>query len=106
PPGWCPGFAQDVEHAVLPGYSAFTMADALEAGLRLLAEGPVRVKRPEGVGGAGQWVVTDQAGLARCIEALPAGEIAQQGLVLERNLESLETFSIGQVQLGWQVASY
>ncbi|HEV8691428.1 MAG TPA: DUF3182 family protein, partial [Ideonella sp.] len=106
PPGWSAAFAQDVQHAVLPGYSVFSPADALEAGQRLLAEGPVRVKRADGVGGLGQWVVTDAQELAEGIAAIEVDELVRHGLVLERNLASLETYSVGQAQVGWMVASY
>jgi hypothetical protein len=106
PRGWSAAFAQDVQHAVLPGYSVFSPADALEAGLRLLAEGPVRLKRADGVGGLGQWVVADAKELAEGIAGIEVDELVRQGLVLERNLASLETYSVGQAQVGWMVASY
>jgi hypothetical protein len=106
PRGWSHGFASDVRQAVLPGYSVFSPADALEAGRLLLADGPIRLKRPEGVGGAGQQVVSNEAELAEAVAAIQTDEILHQGLVIERNLASVETYSVGQAQVGWQVVSY
>jgi hypothetical protein len=40
PPGWSHAFARHVSPVVLPGFSAFTLADARRAGARLLGLGP------------------------------------------------------------------
>ena len=106
PPGWCAAFGERVRDVVLPGWTAFSLADAVQAGDALLGAGAVRVKSPDGVGGAGQQVVRDGAALRACLEGIGAGPIAAGGIVLERNLADVVTHSVGQVQVGPHVASY
>jgi hypothetical protein len=45
PHGWSHAFGRDVRRAVLDGFSAFSVDDAVRAGRDLLARGPVRIKR-------------------------------------------------------------
>jgi hypothetical protein len=106
PPGWCSAFGERVRDVVLPGWTAFSRADAMLAGTALLAGGSVRVKLPSGVGGAGQQVVRDLAALQACIDGIGAEALAAEGVVLERNLSQVVTHSVGQVQVGPHVASY
>jgi hypothetical protein len=106
PPGWSFAFASQAQAAVLPGYSAFSMKDARSAGLELLRTGPVRIKKPSGIGGLGQSVVTDAAQLETALEAFDPGEIAREGVVLEQNLVDVATHSVGQVRVGELVATY
>lgn len=106
PEGWVAEHAASLGDAVLPGYTAFSMDDAYEAGQRLLARGAVRVKQPEGVGGAGQAVVEDGAALRAHLETLDGPTLLREGLVLETNLSEAQTLSIGQVQVGEWLASY
>ena len=51
-------------------------------------------------------MVTNARELAKGIAAIEVDELVRHGLVLERNLASLETYSVGQAQVGWLVASY
>jgi hypothetical protein len=106
PEGWAVNHAASLGDAVLPGYTAFSLADALEAGQQLLERGAVRVKEPSGVGGAGQVVVDDRAALSAHLESLDERAVRREGLVLEANLSDVETLSIGQVQVGEWFASY
>jgi hypothetical protein len=106
PPGWCAAFGERVREVVLEGWTAFSLADAQRAGEALLAGGAVRVKSPTGVGGAGQHVVRDAASLRACLDGIGAEAIAEEGIVLERNLAQVITHSVGQVQVGSHVASY
>ena len=106
PEGWVAEHAASLGDAVLPGYTAFSMADAFEAGERLLVRGAVRVKQPEGVGGAGQAVVEDRAALRAHLETLDGATLLREGLVLETNLSEVQTLSFGQVQVGEWFASY
>jgi Protein of unknown function (DUF3182) len=107
PLGWSAAFAREVSKVVLPGYTAFTAADAMEAGERLLRQhGCVRLKETNGVGGMGQCVVPDGAELSRRINAIDPQVLATEGLVLEHNLAKLVTYSVGQVRLGRHLASY
>lgn len=107
PAGWNPDFNERVRDSVLPGWSVFSVADAREAAQRLLQDGPVRFKPACGIGGAGQSVLHGEADLDAALAALPAEQIEQHGLVLERNLAAdVQTYSIGFLRLGSLVASY
>lgn len=106
PAAWCEDHAHHVREAVLPGYSVFEAGDAREAAKLLLAGGRVRLKRADGVGGLGQRVIDDLAGLQGMLDELGDDELARQGLVLERNLNSVETLSVGQVNVRGLMAAY
>lgn len=106
PAAWCEDHAHLIREAVLPGYTVFDAGDAWEAAKLLLAGGRVRLKRPDGVGGLGQLVIDDLAGLQRMLDEMGEDELARQGLVLERNLNSVDTFSVGQVNVRGLTAAY
>lgn len=105
-PGWNTAFHGQLGDAVLAGYSAFSLDDALRAGMRLLAGGPVRIKQVRASGGLGQWVARDAAELKRRLDAVDPAEVLSHGIVLEENLDQVRTFSVGQVQVGAMTASY
>jgi len=106
PEGWSSEFCRRVRDVVLPGYSAFARRDALEAGLKLLERGPVRVKKPGGIGGLGQSVVTNREQLESELESLDGEELSRIGIVLERNLAKPDTRSVGQVRVGNMLVTY
>ncbi|HLL19263.1 MAG TPA: DUF3182 family protein [Rubrivivax sp.] len=106
PEGWSHDFARRTRQAVLPGYSVFSLGDALLAGELMLDDGAVRVKHPFGVGGRGQWVARDRAELHARLSTFDAEDIRTQGLVIERNLRQVLTHSVGQVQAGPLTISY
>ena len=106
PEGWAEGYAAHLGDAVLPGYTVFSVADAIRAGSLLLERGAVRVKQPAGVGGAGQCVVEDGAALRAHCGSLDERSVLREGLVLEANLADVQTLSIGQVLVGEWLASY
>jgi hypothetical protein len=106
PAGWSREFGERVRDSVLPGYSAFSLADALAAGDALLKEGAVRVKKPSGIGGLGQSVARSAAELRQQLEEMGEAGLREEGVVLERNLVGVITRSVGQVRVGRQVASY
>ena len=106
PEGWSEDFSRRVRDVVLPGYSAFSRRDALDAGLKLLERGPVRLKKPSGIGGLGQSVVYRREQLEDALEALDGKELGRIGLVLERNLLEPDTRSVGQVRVGGLLATY
>src|SRR5207237_998497 len=85
PAGWAPGFADRVRDVVLPGFTAFALADARRAGARLLGYGPVRVKRALGTGWCDQTVVAGAAELDAALASLDAAELSCCGVVLEQN---------------------
>jgi Protein of unknown function (DUF3182) len=91
---------------VLPGFTAFTPADARTAGLRLLKDGPVRLKQPRSAGWRDQVVVAAPGALAAALDEIEPGDLAQHGLVLERNLDDVTTYSVGQVRLGGLTVTY
>ncbi len=106
PIGWSPDFAQRVQPVVLPGFSAFTPDDARQAAASLLRQGRVRLKKASGIGGTGQSVIADAGMLESALQALDVAELAQVGLVLERNLSDVATHSVGQVRVGPLLATY
>lgn len=106
PVGWSEDFAARVRDCVLPGYTAFDRDDALAAGREMLKAGAVRVKEPCGIGGLGQQVAATDAELVAALDSIDASRIESEGVVLERNLEDVTTFSVGQVELGGLRASY
>jgi hypothetical protein len=106
PAGWNPAFAPQVADAVLTGYSAFSLDDAREAGSRLLARGPVRLKPVRASGGRGQSVARDAAGLQALLDAIDARELGTHGVVLEEDMQQVRTFSVGQVRVAGLLATY
>jgi hypothetical protein len=100
-------FADLVSGAVLPGFSVFSTADAHKALRRLQAEGyTVRGKDPTRDGSGGQWAIKDEAHLSSIMASLPQKQILDHGFVLESNLETLETLSIGQIYFNGKFYSY
>lgn len=106
PEGWSSGLGGQMAEVVLAGFSAFTLPDVRAAGLRLLEQGTVRVKKGCGIGGLGQWVVASEEALDDLLASFDAGEVAQYGLVLERNLSQVSTHSVGQVRVGSLLVTY
>jgi hypothetical protein len=106
PSGWSHEFARRTRDVVLPGYSAFSLPDALRAGEKLLAQGAVRVKQADGIGGLGQSVAHTMGQLQEQLGAIGEKELASAGIVLELNLARIETYSVGQVSIGDMLATY
>lgn len=106
PQGWSHEFARRVSGSVLKGYSAFTTEDARIAGLRLLEEGALRIKPVNATAGRGQTRVADEATLEQILRKQDEQEIRECGLVLEQNLDQVQTYSVGQVRVGNLQASY
>ncbi|SEK05606.1 Protein of unknown function [Paraburkholderia diazotrophica] len=106
PPGWSRVFGEHTASLVLPGHSAFSRDDACNAARMLWPQGHVRIKRPYGIGGAGQSLVADMNELEAELDALGDATLRAEGIVVERQLDSIETLSVGQVTLDDLVASY
>ena len=106
PQGWSDAFANEVRAVVLPGFAAFARSDVEAGARRLLADGPVRIKRARGLGGRGQIVVDKAEALSSAIEELPEEELREHGAVIEPNLTDLTTFSVGEVRVGDLRAAY
>jgi hypothetical protein len=105
PPGWQADFPERVREVVLPGWSAFSLSDARAAGRRLLRDGDVRIKLASGIGGSGQSVAHGAAELDAQLAAIGPAEFAG-GVVVERNLVDVRTYSVGLVRVGSLRASY
>ncbi len=106
PTGWSLDFPERVKASVLNGYTAFSLADAKQAGLKLLAYGPVRIKPVHATGGRGQTRVNDPTALESVLGALEEDQMAHEGIVLEEHLEDVKTYSVGQVRVAGLQASY
>lgn len=104
--GWNAAFATQLGDSVLAGCTVFNHDDARQAGLRLLASGPLRIKPVRATGGSGQSVARDPAELQRVLDDIDPGEVISHGLVLEEDLSEVRTFSVGQVRVADLTASY
>lgn len=106
PPGWSTEFGQRVQEVVLPGFTAFSPADVRRAAAMLFAQGDIRLKKPSGIGGSGQYLLHDMDELEALLQDIDPQEVMREGLVLERNLADITTHSVGQVRIGGLLASY
>lgn len=106
PAGWVASLPAALRAVVLSGYTAFCREDALVAGRLLLARGPLRLKPADGTGGRGQQVVRDLDALRAALAAQSPAAMARLGLVLEEDLEDVETYSVGWSKVGKLEISY
>ena len=106
PHGWSHELGHRLADVVLPGYSAFTESDVMNAGRLMLKLGCVRIKPAHHLGGLGQKVVTNESELDAAVVALNKEDLHEHGVVLEQNLESPVTYSIGEVHLGDRFIAY
>jgi hypothetical protein len=106
PAGWQHTLGTALAEATLPGHTAFSAADARVAYARLCGDGQVRLKLPSGIGGRGQLLLHDAQALDAAVAAVPAAELAQQGVVLERHLDRSTTFSVGEVDCAGMTIAY
>jgi uncharacterized protein DUF3182 len=101
PHGWNYDFGRTTENSVLPGYTAFSRQDALEAVRRLLKAGTVRLKCADAAGGRGQTAVAS----LKDAETFLAGDTPWP-LAIELHLRDMVTFSIGRTRLAGMTISY
>src|SRR6185312_12585359 len=106
PPRWSHRLADALRGVVLPGYTAFSAADALDAARALLAHGRVRIKPAHALGGSGQQVVADDEELAAAIAALDDQDTREHGVTVEINIEAPRTLSIGEVRVAGVAIAY
>ncbi len=106
PQGWQHVLGAALAEATVPGYTAFSAADARVAYARLCGGGQVRLKLPSGIGGQGQLLLHDAHVLETALAAVAAADLAQQGVVLERQLDRSTTFSVGEVQCAGMTIAY
>ena len=85
----------------------FLLAEhAYSAGKQLLENGPVRLKLVHATAGRGQKVIQNLSELAEALATMAPAEWADAGLVLEENLTSVTTYSVGQVRVADLTATY
>ncbi|SAL85645.1 hypothetical protein AWB74_07382 [Caballeronia arvi] len=106
PPGWPDELASHTSDLVLPGFSVFSRDDAHAAAALLWKNGAVRLKRPSGIGGSGQAVIADKKELDAQLDDIGDDTLAAEGIVLERDLQDVATFSVGRVRVRAHEASY
>ncbi|WP_167561212.1 DUF3182 family protein, partial [Bradyrhizobium sp. AS23.2] len=106
PRGWSSAFADSIQSAVLPGYTAFCVGDARRAAVRLLPLGAVRLKEPLGDGGHGQITVESMGELEAYLANFPAEKLTSHGLVLETHLHRIITRSVGSTTIGNRSIAY
>ncbi|HKS12743.1 MAG TPA: DUF3182 family protein [Pseudomonas sp.] len=106
PEGWTDDFARFANHALLRGYSVFSKADARRATQLLLLDGPVRVKPVLACAGRGQAVIYQTEELEPLLAQMEDSALGLWGLVLEENLEQVQTFSVGQARVAGLTCSY
>ena len=105
PRGWSPRFADAIASTVLPGYTVFDPYDAYRAATRLLQDGLARCKRTTAAGGCGQYTIDRVDALAPILAEIGADELARCGLVIERHLDDIVTYSVGRIHVGELTAS-
>ena len=106
PEGWVDAFAQRVRDIVLPGYSAFNARDARIAVERMLEQDPARLKRPLGSEGKGQAVITTIDQFDGLMKDLSTDDVETYGVVIEADLRSVKTRSVGQILIDDLTMSY
>ena len=106
PTGWPDELGNRVRHLVLPGFSAFARNDAHAAAALLWRDGSVRLKRPTGIGGSGQAVIADGGDLDAHLDDIGEDTLRTEGVVLERDLRDITTFSVGWIRVRARAASY
>ncbi|UNK51038.1 DUF3182 family protein [Lysobacter sp. S4-A87] len=101
PQGWSHALGAALAPFVLPGLTVFNLDDARRAGRSLLAAGSaIRTKPGQGIGGSGQRVVATHDELDAALDALDDDAIREAGLVLELNLATAVTYSVGVLTVG------
>ena len=107
PEGWSDAFGKQVETATLPGFTAFSAADARTAAQRLLADSrAIRLKPVHATAGRGQVLISSVDQLEPALAGQDAASMAECGVVLEAHLDDVITYSVGQVRLPGLTASY
>lgn len=106
PEGWSPLFCERVRKVVLDGFSVFALQDAQPAAVRLLHQGPVRLKPVHACAGRGQEVIHSLDEFDAVLARPDAAQLFNQGVVLEQDLHDVVTHSVGQSFIGDHVFSY
>lgn len=99
-PRWySPRFARNVQEVAPPGYTAFTIEDAVRAYHLMRSDDlTVRLKDPANTGGLGQHFIGTEAELVSILAQYEA-KLAKTGIVLEADLHGPVTITIGYVDI-------
>lgn len=99
-PRWySPRFAQNVQEVTLPGYTAFTIEDAVQAYRLMRSDNlTVRLKDPANTGGLGQHFIGNETELVSILAQYET-KLAKTGIVLEADLHGPVTITIGYVNI-------
>ncbi|TFY93906.1 DUF3182 family protein [Pseudomonas nabeulensis] len=106
PEGWSPLFCQRVRKVVLDGLSVFALEDARPAAMRLLDNGPIRLKPVHACAGRGQEVIHSLDAFDTLLARPNAANVFNEGVVLEQDLHDVITHSVGQSFISDHVISY
>ncbi|WP_150749146.1 DUF3182 family protein, partial [Pseudomonas fluorescens] len=106
PDGWAPLFCERVRNVVLDGLSVFSLDDARPAAEHLLYTGPIRLKPIHACAGRGQEVIKSLDQFDAILARPDARKLFTEGVVLEQDLDSVITHSVGQSFIGGKVLSY
>jgi hypothetical protein len=106
PEGWSNAFPERVRNIVLPGYTAFSPRDARIAAARMLAQSPIRIKRPLGSEGKGQTVIASIEELDPVLEDLSEEDVTTYGVVIEEDLQKVVTRSVGRIDFDGFTMTY
>ena len=105
PEGWNPRLGALLGDAVLRGHTAFTSDDARESARRLLALGAIRLKSVNACGGHDQWVAADLHAFEQALARIDPSYIRQHRVVVEQQLQSATTYSVGSLAIGsWSIS--
>lgn len=105
PPGWSSRFGEQVRNAVLKGNTVFSTADAKRA-VAALAEGPLRIKPIHACGGRGQIIIADVKQFEALLAEPEMAQLFDAGVVVEEDLQHVDTYSVGQISVGGLLLSY
>lgn len=106
PEGWSGLFCERVRTVVLEGFSVFALGDAKPAAVRLLENGPVRLKPVHACAGRGQEVIHSLAEFEAVLARPDAARLFDEGVVLEQDLHDVVTHSVGQSFIAEHIFSY
>lgn len=106
PLAWAAALPDALRDVVLNGYTAFCPEDAVAAGVSLLRRGPLRLKPADATAGRGQVVVKDRDALRAALAEQCPQAMGRLGLVLEEDLEEIETYSVGWARVGKMEIAY
>ncbi|MCY1399399.1 hypothetical protein D9M71_144530 [compost metagenome] len=105
PRGWSETFSTQVKSVVLDGESVFCRSDAWRCASSRLHRGQQRLKPATCRGGQGQHVVGDVDELSEALDSYGDDAYAE-GLVIEDNLQDVQTLSVGQAMINGMLLSY